>query len=129
MNKDNLYISKWIHFSGLLEMGFGLFFVFLLPYLITQVGVIFPVPFFIQASGIFLFFLGLTLYHSAKDFKSYEFVILILCYMRFTMFCVELIGAYQIWNLSTMSYIIGIAFLLGALYDMGSAIYTYLLIR
>lgn len=129
MNKEISHVSKWIRFSGLLEMGFGLFFVFLLPWLIKQVEVIFPVPFFIQASGIFLFFLGLTLLQSAKDLKTHKFVILYSCYMRFTMFCVELIGAYQIWNISTTSYIIGIAFLFGAIYDMISALYTYQLIK
>lgn len=129
MNKDLNHISKWIRFSGLLEMGFGIFFIFALPWLINQVGVNISIPFFIHASGIFLFFLGLTLFQSSIEIKVHRFVIKFSCYMRFSMFFIELIGAYQIWDLSANSYIIGIAFLFGACYDMMSAIYTILLIK
>lgn len=121
--------EKWIKFSGMLEMGFGVLFLFFMPAVFTTVGIPSEIPFGLHAFGMCVFALGLTLYVSHRNPKEMAAVPIISCLMRFGMVGVELYSAILLFGFSEYSDIISYALVCGATYDLVSAAFTLLVMK
>jgi hypothetical protein len=116
--------ARWIKFSGILEMGFGVLFLSVMPAVFSMVGIPSEIPFGLHAFGMCVFALGLTLYASHRNPKEMAVVPIISCLMRFGMVGVELYSAFLLFGFTENSIYIAYALVCGATYDFISTAYT-----
>lgn len=113
-----IILSKFIKFSGLLEIVIGTFF-FLLDTVNKYFGIV-SEPFFILFGAVTLIFFGFLLFFSGRDLERYAIIPVCSCIYRYCMVFGPLL--YGILMLPAYSLII----LTGAIYDLVAS--TYILV-
>jgi hypothetical protein len=120
MDKEN-FLIKFLIFSGWLEIGFGVLFIFM-----DSIFKTLGVPnslFFSSASGVMIMVLGFLLWFSAKDIQRYLIIPVSSCIFRYIM-----AGTVEIVGILTISLLAPI--FIGALaYDIFSATLTLILLK
>ena len=120
MDKDS-FLRGFLIFSGYLEIGFGLFFIFFMDFFLKTLGL--PnLPLFSQMAGLELSLLGFLLLYSARDIEKYLIIPIISIILRFIMPILEIYTMILYPQLIVM-------LLPGALYDAISAAFTLILLK
>lgn len=120
MDKE-LFLTKYLKFSGWLEIGIAVLF-FFMPLIFGLLEL--PIsPFFSTSAAVMLLILGFLLWYSAKDIERYTIIIISSCIFRYMMALgPELIGLLLIPILMPV-------WIFGFSYDILSATLTLILLK
>ena len=114
------FLISYVKFSGWLEIGFGVLFLFMGP-IFELLGI--PVsPFFPLAAGVMIITLGFLLWYSARDLERYLIITVSSCVFRFAMAPIEFYCLFAIPILTPI-------WIFGFSYDIFSAALTLFLLK
>ena len=120
MHKEE-FLIKFIKFSGWLEIGIGIGFLFMDP--LFSLLDLPNSPFFSLASGVMLIILGYLLCYSARDLEKFLIIPILSCIFRYIMgFGVELYSLFTIPLLTPVWFF-------AIIYDITSATLTLVLLK